>query len=404
MNQVELISRARIFAETRPRDSCDVTVPGWLAVCKGQPLVLLAEMIAPEEWSSELKTRRASAAEIVEHHGCDAFLVFGSHGHAEHFRYLTNFAPALGDAWLVQAGSQAPVCVLDFDWQVEEARRRSDLSEWRARFGAAPLVAEVMAETSPRRLAVAGLERLPVKAWETLRGEFDTVDVADDVARLRRGKSALEVRLLAEAARLTDEALEVARSEARPGVSERELAARIGQALGAEWAFPPTVISGNDDPIPIREPTERRLENGDTVMIDIGAGYEGYQADASRTFVLGEPSAEQRRVWEAVLRASEAALDAVRAGVPCRAVDEAGARAAEELGFRLAHRIGHGIGLATSFEWPDLAGDEEPLEPGTTICIEPAIAQPGAGVMKLEDDLVVTVDGYELLTSSDRSL
>src|SRR5438445_6079787 len=124
MNQVELISRARIFAETRPRDSCDVTVPGWLAVCKGQPLVLLAEMIAPEEWSTELETRRASAAEIVERHGCDAFLVFGSHGHAEHFRYLTNFAPALGDAWLVQAGSQAPVCVLDFDWQVEEARRR----------------------------------------------------------------------------------------------------------------------------------------------------------------------------------------------------------------------------------------------------------------------------------------
>jgi Xaa-Pro aminopeptidase len=361
-------------------------------------------VFAPEEWPSELERRRASTAEIVERYGCDAFLIFGSHGHAEPFRYLTNFAPALGDAWLVQASRRAPVCVLDFDWQVEEARRRSGLSEWRARFGAAPLVAEVLAETSPRRLAVAGLERLPVKAWETLRGEFDTVDISDDVARLRRGKSALEVRLLTEAARLTDEALEVARLEARPGVSERELAARIGQALGAEWAFPPTVISGNDDPIPIREPTERRLENGDTVMIDIGAGYEGYQADASRTFVLGEPSAEQRRVWEAVLRAYEAALDAVRAGAPCRAVNEAGARAAQELGFRLAHRIGHGIGLATSFEWPDLAGDEEPLEAGTTICIEPAIAQPGAGVMKLEDDLVVTDDGYELLTSSDRSL
>jgi Xaa-Pro dipeptidase len=90
--------------------------------------------------------------------------------------------------------------------------------------------------------------------------------------------------------------------------------------------------------------------------------------------------------------------------VPCRAVNEAGAQAVEESGFRLAHRIGHGIGLATSFEWPDLAGDEEPLEVGTTICIEPSLAVPGAGVMKLEDDLVVTGDGYELLTSSNRSL
>jgi Xaa-Pro aminopeptidase len=360
-------------------------------------------VIAPGEWSAELETRRASVREIVEGNDCDALLVFGSHGHAEHFRYLTNFAPALGDAWLVLAAS-APVCVLDFDWQVEEARRRSGLEDWRARFGAAPLVAEVLAGVAPRRLAVAGLERLPVKAWEVVRGDFEVVDVADQVERLRRRKSTLEVRLLREAARLTDVGLVVGRDEAKPGVSERELAARIGQALGPEWAFPPTVISDNDDPIPIREPTERRLENGDTVMIDIGAGYEGYQADASRTFVLGEPSAHQRRVWDAVQRAYEVALGEVSAGAACRSVHDAAARAAEEDGFRLAHRIGHGIGLATSFEWPDLAGEEEPLEVGTTICIEPSLAVPGAGVMKLEDDLVVTEDGYELLTSSDRSL
>src|SRR2546421_12701848 len=73
--------------------------------------------------------------DIAAAHDCDAFLAFGSHGHAEHFRYLTNFAPALGDAWLVVAGP-APVCVLDFDWQVEEARRRSGLEDWRGRVGA----------------------------------------------------------------------------------------------------------------------------------------------------------------------------------------------------------------------------------------------------------------------------
>ena len=359
------------------------------------------------EWREELEARREAFWESVDEQDCDTALVFGAHGHAEHFRYLTNFAPSLGDMWLVWRRGSAPVCMLDFDWQVIEAQRRSGLEDWRARFGAAPLVAEVLAEAPPARLAVAGLERLPVKAWKTLRDrldEFEVVDIGADLGRLRRRKSPLEVEMLREAARLTDEALDVARAEAKPGVSERELAARIGQALGPEWAFPPTVISGNDDPIPIREPTERRLEQGDTVMIDIGAGYEGYQADASRTFVLGEPSPEQRRVWDAVLHAYEVALGAVRAGVPCRAVNEAGAQAVEESGFRLAHRIGHGIGLATSFEWPDLAGDEEPLEVGTTICIEPSLAVPGAGVMKLEDDLVVTGDGYELLTSSNRSL
>jgi Xaa-Pro dipeptidase len=359
------------------------------------------------EWQDELEGRRERFRQLVDEHECDAALVYGAHGHGEHFRYLTNFAPALGDMWFLSHTDAPPLCVLDFDWQLEEARRRSGIDDWRARFGAAPLAAELLAGASPRRLAVAGLDRLPVTAWETVRtglGPAEIVDLGAELARLRRRKSQLELERLREAAGLTDAALELARSAARPGIPERELAARIGQALGPEWAFPPTVISGNDDPIPIREPTERRLEQGDTVMIDIGAGYEGYQADASRTFVLGEPSELQRRVWDVVLRTYEAALRAVRAGVACRTVHDIAARMAESNGFRLAHRIGHGIGLATSFEWPDLGRDEEPLESGTTICIEPSIATAGAGVMKLEDDLVVTDDGYELLTSSDRSL
>jgi hypothetical protein len=85
-------------------------------------------VIVAEEWRAELKARRQRMRELAVQHDCDAFLAFGAHGHAEHFRYLTNFAPALGDAWLVVAGT-APVCVLDFDWQVEEARRRSGLED-----------------------------------------------------------------------------------------------------------------------------------------------------------------------------------------------------------------------------------------------------------------------------------
>jgi Xaa-Pro aminopeptidase len=164
------------------------------------------------------------------------------------------------------------------------------------------------------------------------------------------------------------------------------------------------VISGNDDPIPIREPTERTIEHGDSVMVDIGAAYDGYQADASRTFVIGEPSELQQRVWEAVSRAYDAALATVRPGVACTRVQRAAAEAAEASGFRLAHRIGHGIGLATSFEWPSLDTEEAPLEPGVTICIEPGVYAPGIGNMKLEDDVLITEHGCELLTTSDQTL
>jgi Xaa-Pro aminopeptidase len=362
-------------------------------------------MIAPAEWQSELDARRAAFRVIVERNACDAALVFGSQGHGQHFRYLTNFAPLLGDMWLVAAGEEKLACVLDFDWQLEEARRRSGIEEWHGQLDAVAIVADALGAARPERLAVAGLERLPVTAWQRLGlGELEVVDIGAELALLRRRKSELEVRLLREAARLTDGALDVARAEAKPGVSERELAARLGLALGSEWAFPPCVISGNDDPIPIREPTERRLQEGDTVMVDIGAAFEGYQADATRTFVIGEPNAEQRRVWEAVTRAYDAAVDATRPGVSCVSLHKAAASAAESAGYSLAHRIGHGIGLATSFEWPDIPNEQAALEPGVTICIEPGIAVPGAGVMKLEDDVLVTADGCELLTRSERSL
>jgi Xaa-Pro dipeptidase len=93
-----------------------------------------------------------------------------------------------------------------------------------------------------------------------------------------------------------------------------------------------------------------------------------------------------------------------RPGVPCVAVHNAAAEIIHQAGFTLAHRIGHGIGLATSFEWPSLDTEPSPLEPGMTICIEPGVYAPGIGNMKLEDDLLITDTGCELLTHSDRTL
>jgi Xaa-Pro dipeptidase len=131
---------------------------------------------------------------------------------------------------------------------------------------------------------------------------------------------------------------------------------------------------------------------------------DGYQADASRTFVVGPPSAQQRRAWDVVRRAYEAALALARPDVPCRELHRVSAAIIEDAGFHVAHRIGHGIGLATSFEWPSLDSEEAVLEPGMTICIEPGVYARGVGNMKLEDDVLITDGGCELLTTSDATL
>jgi len=363
---------------------------------------------APEGWRDELEGRRRSARRIFTEAECDVGLVFGTDRRGQAFRYLTNFEPALGDMWLL-LGDDAR-CFLTFQWQIIEARELSGIEDWQGQFDPVPLVVEALRETGARRVGVVGLDRMPLPAYRALQSatpQLELVDLDAPYARLRRLKSAFEVGLLREAARLTDEMLDAARARMQSGARETEIAASLAViplAAGGECSFEPTVISGVDDPVPIRRPTARTLQAGDTVMVDVGAALHGYQGDATRTFVLGAPSRAQLEAWDAVRRAYDAALELARPGIRCSELHRAGSRIIEDAGFAVAHRLGHGIGLATSYEWPSLDTEDAPLEAGMTICIEPGVFAPGAGNMKLEDDLVITDDGCEVLTRSDATL
>ena len=360
------------------------------------------------EWRTELEARRARVRRLLEEAGCDVGLVFGCDGHAEHFRYLTNFAPVLGDSWLIMDAGER--CVLTFQWQIVEARGHSGIEQWEAAFDSVSLVREILQAAEPRRLGIAGLERMPAPSYAALREAFPEMEIANlgpRVAELRRRKSELEVKLMREAARITDVMLDAARQGVQVGMSESELAADLSVIplrFGGTCSFGTTVVSGVDDPVPIRRPTARRLAVQDSIMIDLGAEIEGYQADATRTFVLGRPRPAQLHAWDVVRRSYEAAMNLARPGVPCNELERVSAGIIRDAGFIPAHRIGHGIGLATSFEWPSLDTEQSPLEPGMTICIEPGVYAPGSGNMKLEDDVLITETGCELLTHSDRTL
>jgi Xaa-Pro aminopeptidase len=368
----------------------------------------MTEVGATREWLQELDERRARARAIADEAGCDVLLVFGADRHGQAFRYLTNFEPVLGDMWLLLADQ--PQCFLTFQWQIEEARRLSGIERWAGRFDPLPLVVDALRETGARRVGIAGLGRMPVPAYRALEQGVPRVDLValdDEIDRLRRRKSPLEVAALREAAALTDRMLDAARSAVRPGVTEHELVALLTELVlsaGGEPAFEPTVVVGVDEAIPIRRPTGRAIREGDTVMVDLGAAWQGYQADATRTFVLGQPSRAQLDAWDLVRRAYEASLALARPGVPCLELHRVAAEIIEGAGFQLGHRVGHGIGLATSFEWPSLDTETAPLEPGVTICIEPGVYAVGVGNMKLEDDVLITEHGCELLTKSDRTL
>ncbi len=360
-----------------------------------------------ETWREELAGRRRRMRRLLSEASCDLGLIFGSDRHGQAFRYLTNFEPLLGDMWLLIGDDIR--CFLTFQWQIIEAQALSGIDEWQGRFDPVPLVVGALRESGAQRVGVVGLDRMPMPAYQALKGipHLELVDLDAAYALLRRRKSAFEVGLLRQAARLTDEMLDAARAQMRVGARETEIAAALAAiplAVGGECSFEPTVISGVNDPVPIRRSTSRTLEIGDTVMVDVGAAVQGYQGDATRTFVLGTPSSAQREAWDVVCRAYDAALSLARPGVPCNELHRVSSEIIEGAGFSVAQRIGHGIGLATSYEWPSLDTEDAPLEPGITICIEPGVYAPGIGNMKLEDDLVITADGCELLTESDATL
>ncbi|MFI4951200.1 MAG: M24 family metallopeptidase, partial [Caulobacterales bacterium] len=158
-------------------------------------------------------------------------------------------------------------------------------------------------------------------------------------------------------------------------------------------------------------PGEQRLAEGDIVLIDTGCRVQGYNSDITRTYVLGEPSAEIRRVWEVEKRAQAAAFAAVRPGVPCEEIDAVARTVLREAGFGpdyelpgLPHRTGHGIGLSIP-EAPSLVrGDKTPLAPGMCFSDEPMIVIPDAFGVRLEDHFYVTETGAAWFTQPQPSL
>jgi Xaa-Pro aminopeptidase len=369
-------------------------------------------MITETQWYPELEARRKRVWEVSERSGCNLLLVYGGPQHSEAFRYLTNFEPVLGDMWALMTGPDTATCVLNFHWELREAEQRSGLSDWRGEFDPIPLLKQLLTEVRPCRIGVAGMRRIPWAAFTALKETVpraELIDVEPWIDQLRRIKSPFEIRLLRESARIAGEAIAEVRSRLEPGLTENELSAGILYVFnqhGAGAAFRPGVLAGVDEDSAViaRMPRERPLEVGDTVMIDIGAVYEGYMSDVARTFVLGTPSALQQRVWRAVQAAHQAVVGLAGPGVACRDLHVAAKRVIENAGSRLIHRIGHGVGLGTSFEWPSLDTEEALLEPGMTFCVEPGIYEPGAGAMKIEDMVVITEDGCEVLTRSPYDL
>lgn len=246
-------------------------------------------------------------------------------------------------------------------------------------------------------------------AWKALEKQCNTALQHWDASVLRVHKYSDEVAKIREAAAIADRALQAVIPLIRPGISEKALADHlemaVRQAGGSKTSFDTMVVSGLRSALPHGRPTDKKLVAGELVTIDFGAVYQHYCSDMTRTFALGSVRDELKAMYDTVFIAQQSARDAVRPGMTCQELDAIARDIISAAGYGeyFSHNLGHGLGLDVH-EAPAISPQNaQPLTPGMVITIEPGIYIPGLGGVRIEDDVLVTESGSEVLTQSPRA-
>lgn len=287
--------------------------------------------------------------------------------------------------------------------------------------GADPLslVANVIEEKGKERSRI-GIEvdngqrmGMNMVQFDELKGLLPNVifkSSSEPIWELRSVKSPREIEYMREACRITDKAIETAVGFVQEGKTEKELAKVLGITMLEEGADMPRSLNvssgvGSYDVLNGLG-TDRAFRQGDMINFDIGTFYNGYCSDMTRSIFVGEPSKRQKEFYAAIKQIHQTTCDAVRPGIPISEIDRVAEQAIIELGYReyMLHRTGHGLGLEVH-EPPSIGpGEESTVEEGMVVAIEPGIYDFKIGAFRIEDNIVVTSDGFEYLSNCSREI
>src|SRR5215211_4053924 len=241
--------------------------------------------------------------------------------------------------------------------------------------------------------------------------EADYPDASEVLSALRLRKDQAEVEAMRRAVKIAQDALEATLPLIRMGMTEKELSSELVVQLlkhgsEPEMPFAPIVSGGPNAANPHASPTERKLQEGDLLVVDWGAAYDGYISDLTRTFAVGQVDEEYQKIHRVVQEANAAGRAAARPGVPCAAVDKAARDVIENAGYSVyfTHRTGHGIGME-GHEEPYMRGDNmQLLEAGMAFTVEPGIYLPDRNGVRIEDNVVIAEAGADVLSDMPREI
>jgi Xaa-Pro aminopeptidase len=359
----------------------------------------------PPSGGGEFEQRRGAVGSGLAARRLDALLVsFGPN-----LRYLSGFTGSNG---LLLALVDRAILFTDPRYLIR-ARQESTCE---VRIVAGPLAPAVVSAIARLRLKRIGFEpaHMTCESFEAFRSRLPmgaSLEPAGGwIEQLRTIKSPAEIALIRQSVDTNSRAFGQTLKRIRPGMTERDVAAELEyrmRRLGAEKpSFETIVASGVRSALPHAQPGAAPLAAGELVVVDMGVQQEGYASDMTRMLHIGRPSRKVEATYAAVLEAQLAALDAVRAGAATRKIDAAARRVLKSHGLDRAfvHSTGHGLGLEIH-ESPRLGrGDKSRLAAGMTVTIEPGVYLEGFGGIRIEDTVLVTDRGCEVLTPTPKEL
>ena len=330
----------------------------------------------------------------------------------ENRRHLSGFSGSAGHLLITQDDA---VLATDFRYVEQAGRQAPDFRVERIA-GTQPWLPRAASELGVRRVGFEA-ENMTVEAYSAFKKAIDGADppgrpemvsTTGIAERLRALKDEEELSLLTKAVEIADEAfVEVARA-VEPGVTEREVAWELEKSMRERGAdnisFDTIVGAGANGALPHHRAGDKVLQEGEAVVIDMGAQYKGYCSDLTRTITLGEPDDTFQRVYDTVLRAQLEAEERVTAGMTGGEADSIARDIISEAGYgdNFGHGLGHGVGLAVH-EFPRVGpNSEDPLEDGMVFTIEPGIYISGWGGVRIEDMVVLESGRARVLSKAPK--
>lgn len=262
-------------------------------------------------------------------------------------------------------------------------------------------------------LTVGALQGIEKSLAERKLRDAKLLPVSGITADIRKIKDAHEIGLIRQAVKIAEDSFDALRQKLKPGITENQLTGLLDLEVrsrgGSGMGFPSIVCVGENASLCHYRPGEVPVRDGAVLLIDWGVAYKGYTSDMTRTLLIGKVSPRMRQIYQIVLDAQQAAIDRIRPGVTGKEIDLAARNLIKKAGFGkyFGHSIGHGIGRLVH-ESPFMRSTKgavvEELKAGMIITVEPGIYLPGEGGVRIEDDVLVTPTGHEVLSAMPRDI